>query len=216
MSTAAPVEVQAAAEDASLGGVLRARWVALKSGDVGNLPVIIGLIAITIFFTSKTSIFFTAVNFTNLLGQMAGVTVIAIGVVFVLLIGEIDLSIGFVSGLAGVIVAELVKPGSSWHVSGLVALALTIGAGAAIGALQGSFVALIGVPSFVVTLAGLLIWQGVILQALGTEGVIGIEDKHVLDVSNYVLSKNVGWAVAIIFTVGYAAANSPAAADRGS
>jgi len=214
VSSAAPVEVQAAAEDTSIGGVLRARWTALKSGDVGNLPVIIGLIAITIFFTSKTSIFFTAVNFTNLLGQMAGVTVIAIGVVFVLLIGEIDLSIGFVSGLAGVIVAELVKPGSSWHVSGLVALALTIGAGAAIGALQGSFVALIGVPSFVVTLAGLLIWQGVILQALGTEGVIGIEDKHVLDVSNYVLSKNVGWAVAIIFTVGYAAAAFGAQVSR--
>ena len=206
MSTAAPVEVQAAAEDASLGGVLRARWVALKSGDVGNLPVIIGLIAITIFFTSKTSVFFTAVNFTNLIGQMAGVTVIAMGVVFVLLIGEIDLSIGYVSGLAGVIVAELVKPGSSWHVPGLVALALTIGAGAAIGALQGSFVALIGVPSFVVTLAGLLIWQGVILQALGSEGVIGIEDKHVIDITNYLLSKNAGWAVAIVFTVGYAAA----------
>jgi D-xylose transport system permease protein len=140
--------------------------------------------------------------------------VIAIGVVFVLLIGEIDLSIGYVSGLAGVIVAELVKPGSSWHVPGLVALALTIGAGAAIGALQGSFVAFIGVPSFVVTLAGLLIWQGVILQALGTEGVIGIEDKHVLDISNYLLSKNLGWAVAIVFTVGYAAAAFGAQVSR--
>ena len=214
MSTAAPVEVQAAAEDTSLGGILRARWVALKSGDVGNLPVIVGLIAITIFFTSKTSIFFTAVNFSNLIGQMAGVTVIAIGVVFVLLIGEIDLSIGFVSGLAGVIVAELVKPGSAWHVPGLVAIALTLGAGAAIGALQGSFVALIGVPSFVVTLAGLLIWQGVILQALGTEGVIGIEDKHVIDISNYVLTKNWGWAVAIVFTVGYAAAAFGARVSR--
>jgi len=214
VSTAAPVEVQAAAEDTSLGGVLRARWVALKSGDVGNLPVIVGLIAITIFFTSKTSIFFTAVNFSNLIGQMAGVTVIAIGVVFVLLIGEIDLSIGFVSGLAGVIVAELVKPGSAWHVPGLVAIALTIGAGAAIGALQGSFVALIGVPSFVVTLAGLLIWQGVILQALGSEGVIGIEDKHVIDISNYVLTKNWGWAVAIVFTVGYAAAAFGARVSR--
>jgi D-xylose transport system permease protein len=206
VSTAAPIEVQAAAEDTSLGGILRARWVALKSGDVGNLPVIVGVIAITLFFTSKTSVFFTAVNFSNLLGQMAGVTVIAIGVVFVLLIGEIDLSIGFVSGLAGVIVAELVKPGSGWQVPGLVAIALTIGAGAAIGALQGSFVALIGVPSFVVTLAGLLIWQGVILQAIGSEGVIGIEDKHVIDITNYLLPKNVGWAVAIVFTVGYAAA----------
>jgi D-xylose transport system permease protein len=214
VSSAAPVEVQAAAEDTSLGGILRARWVALKSGDVGNLPVIIGLIAITLFFTSKSGFFFTAVNFSNLIGQMAGVTVIAIGVVFVLLIGEIDLSVGYVSGLAGVIVAELVKPDSGWQVPGLVAIALTIGAGALIGALQGSFVAFIGVPSFVVTLAGLLVWQGVILQALGTEGVIGIEDKRVIDISNYVLPKNWGWAVAIIFSVGYAAAAFGAQVNR--
>ena len=108
LSTAAPVEVQAAAaEDASVGALMRARWEAFKGGDVGSLPVIVGVIAITIFFTSKSNIFFTAVNFSNLIQQMAGVTVIAIGVVFVLLIGEIDLSIGYVSGLAGVIVAEL-------------------------------------------------------------------------------------------------------------
>src|SRR5437773_10431349 len=154
MSSAAPAEIQAVAEDQdSIVAVLRARWDAIKSGDVGSLPVIIGIVAIALFFGSKSSLFLSAVNFQNLIGQMAGPTVIAIGVVFVLLIGEIDLSIGFVSGLAGVAVAEFVKPGSSWHVSGLVALALTIGAGAAIGALQGSFVALIGVPSFVVTLA---------------------------------------------------------------
>jgi D-xylose transport system permease protein len=214
VSTAAPVEVQAAAEDTSLGGIIRARWEALKSGDVGNLPVIIGVIAITLFFTYKSNVFFTAVNFSNLIGQMAGVTVIAIGVVFVLLIGEIDLSIGFVSGLAGVFIAELVKPDSGHQLPGLIALAVTLGAGAAIGAAQGSFVALLGVPSFVVTLAGLLIWQGVILQILGTEGVIGIQDKQILDISNYLLTKNQGWAVAIIFTVGYAGAALGAQVNR--
>jgi len=176
--------------------------------------VIIGVIAITLFFTYKSNVFFTAVNFSNLIGQMAGVTVIAIGVVFVLLIGEIDLSIGYVSGLAGVFIAELVKPGSSYQLPGLVALAVTIGAGAAIGAVQGSFVALLGVPSFVVTLAGLLIWQGVILQILGTQGVIGITDKQIIDISNYLLSKNQGWAIAIIFTVGYAAAALGAQVNR--
>jgi len=206
VSTAATPEAQGAADDTSFGAVLRARWTAIKSGDVGSLPVIVGLVLITIFFTSKTSIFFSAVNFTNLIGQMAGVTVIAIGVVFVLLIGEIDLSIGYVSGLCGVIVAELVKPESGFQVPALVAIALTLCAGAAIGALQGSFVAFIGVPSFVVTLAGLLIWQGVILQVLGTEGVIGIQDTQINDIANYYLPKNWGWAVAIIFTVGYAAA----------
>ena len=208
MSSAAPVEVQAAAEeDASLAGILRGRWEALKAGDVGSLPVIVGIVAITAFFTSKTTIFFSAVNFTNLIGQMAGVTVIAVGVVFVLLIGEIDLSIGFLSGIAGVIVAELQLPGSGHQWPGLVAIAAAIAAGAAIGALQGSIVAIVGVPSFVVTLAGLLTWQGVILQDLGTQGVIGIQDKQINDVANYVLTKNWGWVVAIVFTVGLAAAS---------
>jgi D-xylose transport system permease protein len=206
VSTASPVEVAAASEDTSLAAIFRARWEALKAGEVGNLPVIIGLIAITLFFTSKSSVFFSAVNFSNLIGQMAGVTVIAIGVVFVLLIGEIDLSIGFVSGVAGVMVAELQLPGSSHQYPGLIAIFGALAVGAAIGAFQGSFVALLGVPSFVVTLAGLLAWQGVILQILGTQGVIGIQDKQINDISNYVLTKNTGWAVAIIFTVGYAAA----------
>jgi D-xylose transport system permease protein len=206
VSSAAPVEVAAAGEDTSLGGILRARWEALRAGEVGSLPVIFGLIAITIFFTSKVGLFFSAVNFSNLIQQMAGTTVIAIGVVFVLLIGEIDLSIGFVSGFAGVVVAELQIPGSSHDYPGLVAIFAALAVGAAIGALQGSFIAFLGVPSFVVTLAGLLIWQGAILKALGTQGVIGIQDHQINDIANYVLTKNWGWAIAIIFTVGYAAA----------
>ena len=206
MSSAAPVEVAAAGEDTSLGGVVNARWEALRAGEVGSLPVIFGLIAITIFFTSKVGLFFSAVNFSNLIQQMAGTTVIAIGVVFVLLIGEIDLSIGFVSGFAGVVVAELQIPGSSHDYPGLVAIFAALAVGAAIGALQGSFIAFLGVPSFVVTLAGLLIWQGAILKALGSQGVIGIQDHQINDIANYVLTKNWGWAIAIVFTVGYAAA----------
>ena len=77
MSSAAPAEVQAAAEDQdSIVAILRARWVAIRSGDVGSLPVLIGIIAIALFFNSKTSIFFSAVNLQNLIGQMAGVAVI--------------------------------------------------------------------------------------------------------------------------------------------
>jgi D-xylose transport system permease protein len=206
LSTAAPAEVQAAAVDQdSLAAIIRARWDSLKSGDVGSLPVIVGIVAITIYFTSKSSIFFSAVNFTNLIGQMAGVTVIAIGVVFVLLIGEIDLSIGYVSGVAGVVVAEMQLPGSGHDFPGLIAIALAILTGAVIGAIQGSFVAFIGVPSFVVTLAGLLVAQGVILKVLGTTGVIGIQEHQINDVANYVLSKNTGWIVAIVFTAGLAA-----------
>jgi D-xylose transport system permease protein len=207
VSSAAPAEIQAAAEDQnSLRAILRARWDAIRSGDVGSLPVIIGIVAIGLFFNSKTSIFFSAVNFQNLIGQMAGPTVIAIGVVFVLLIGEIDLSIGFLSGLAGVAVAYYQQAGTGHDYPGLVALALAILVGMVIGFTQGSIVAFLGVPSFVVTLAGLLICQGLILQILGTAGVIGIQDKQINDIANYVLSKNTGWIVAIVFAVGLAAA----------
>jgi D-xylose transport system permease protein len=200
MSTAAPAEVQAAARGDSLSAVLRARWDALKGGDVGSLPVIVGIIAITAFFTAKTPIFFTSVNFVNLIGQMAGVTVIAVGIVFVLLIGEIDLSVGYVSGIASVAVAEFQLAGSRHDYPGLVAIALAILIGAGIGAIQGSIIAFVGVPSFVVTLAGLLICQGLIIEILGTQGVIGITNNQVNDVSNYILSKNTGWIVAIVFT----------------
>jgi D-xylose transport system permease protein len=208
MSTAAPADVQqvAAEEQSGLGGFVRARFEALRSGDVGSLPVIIGIVAITVFFTVKTNIFFTAVNFDNLIPQMAGTTTIAIGVVFVLLIGEIDLSVGFLSGVAGVVVAELQMPGSGHDLPGLVAIGLAILTGVVIGGIQGSFVALVGVPSFVVTLAGLLAWQGVIIKALGTQGVIGIQDKQINDVANYVLPKNAGWILAIVFVVGFAGA----------
>jgi D-xylose transport system permease protein len=201
LSTAAPPEVQAAALDQdSLAAVLRARWDALKGGDVGSLPVIVGIVAITLFFTSKTDIFFSAVNFSNLIGQMAGVTVIGVGIVFVLLIGEIDLSVGYVSGIASVAVAEFQVAGSSHDFPGLVAMALAILIGASIGAVQGSIIAFLGVPSFVVTLAGLLICQGMIIEILGTQGVIGIDDHQIIDVSNYVLTKNTGWIVAAVFT----------------
>ena len=202
MSTAAPAEVQAAAtEDQSFGGVLRSRWDAFKGGDVGSVPVLVGILAITISFTTKSSVFFTAVNFQNLIGQMAGVTVIAVGIVFVLLIGEIDLSVGYLSGLCSVAVAEFQLAGSNHDYPGLVSIAIAILVGAAFGAAQGSIVAFLGVPSFVVTLAGLLIAQGLIIKILGTQGVIGITDNKILDVSNYVLSKNTGWIVAILFTV---------------
>jgi D-xylose transport system permease protein len=208
VSTAAPAEVQAAAiEDNSLGAILRARWAALKSGDVGTLPVVIGIIVIALFFRYKTDVFFTAVNFQNLIGQLAAISVIAIGVVFVLLIGEIDLSIGFTSGVAGVVLAKLQVPESGHDFPGLIAIGLALATGATIGLVQGSIIALIGVPSFVVTLAGLLICQGIILQQLGTQGVIGIQDKQINDVANYVLTKNTGWIVAIVFTVGLAAAS---------
>lgn len=192
-------------EPHSVGGLVRGYFDKLRAGDVGSMPVFVGLILITIFFQSKNDNFLSAPNFTNLIVQMAGVTTIAIGVVFVLLLGEIDLSIGFVSGVAGVVVAELQVPDGSWEVTGILAIAIAVLCGAAIGAFQGSFVALIGVPSFVVTLAGLLAWQGVIIKAIGVTGVIGIEDTKVNDVANYFFSDTVGFVLAALASGFYAA-----------
>jgi D-xylose transport system permease protein len=209
VSAAAPAEAQVQVppeEPQSIRGVVHDRIEAIRAGDVGSLPVLIGIVAITIFFTAKSSFFFTAVNFQNLIGQMAGVTTIAIGVVFVLLIGEIDLSIAYLGAVAAVIMAELQIPGSGHDWPGLLALAAGIAVGVGLGALQGTFIAFVGVPSFVVTLAGLLAWEGLVLKIIGTQGVIGIQDALINDVSNYVLPTNVGWALAAVFAIGYGAA----------
>ena len=187
----------------SLPAILLQRWDALKAGDVGSLPVLVFMVAIVVFFTFKVNVFFTAVNFDNLLPQMSQVTVMAIGVVFVLLIGEIDLSIGYLSGLCSVVLAELQLPGSGHHYAWWVAILGALVVGALIGAIQGSFVAFLGVPSFVVTLAGLLAWQGVVIQALGTQGVITVYDRQINDISNYFFPKWFGWALAGAVTAGY-------------
>jgi D-xylose transport system permease protein len=206
MSTAASQEVAAVADERDTVGAAVGRYVEkLRAGDVGSLPVVLGLVVITIVFTAKVSVFFTAVNFTNMIVQLAGVSLIAIGVVFVLLIGEIDLSVAYVSGLAGVCVAWFQAPETGHHVPGLVAIVLAIGLGALVGALQGSFVALIGVPSFVVTLAGLLAWQGVIIKWIGQEASIGIQDKYVNDTANYYLPATAGWIVAAAVSAAFAA-----------
>jgi D-xylose transport system permease protein len=198
--TTVPAHVEEAtpAIDYSLVGIARRRWEALKAGDVGSLPIVIGLALIVAFFYSKNENFLTAGNFTNLMTQMAGVTTIAIGVVFVLLLGEIDLSIAYVSGVAGVIVAQLQVPDGHWEVKGVLAIAIAVTITALIGGLQGSFVAYVGIPSFVVTLAGLLFWQGVILYRIGEAGVIIIEDSTINDVANYFFTDRAGLLIAAL------------------
>src|SRR5262249_15443195 len=150
-STAAPQEVQAAAQPRD-GLVQAAREYLdkLKAGDMGSLPVIFGMVILVVLFTLKVNVFFTATNFNNLVTQMAGTVLIAIGVVFVLLIGEIDLSIGYVSGVCAVAAAYFQQAGTSHQLNGLIAILLGLLLGAVIGGVQGAFVALIGVPSFVV------------------------------------------------------------------
>jgi D-xylose transport system permease protein len=179
-------------------------WDGVRAGDVGSLPIILGLLLIAIFFQTKNENFLTAGNFSNLIVQMAGTTMIAMGVVFVLLLGEIDLSIGFVSGIAGVVVAEL-QVGGNWAVMpGWAAIVIAVLVCAGIGLLEGSFVAFIGVPSFIVTLAFLLALQGVIQKLIGVTGVIVIQDQTIFNVANYVLPDTWGWIAAAVLIALYA------------
>ena len=176
----------------------------VRTGNLGILPIVIGLALIVVFFSFKATNFFTADNFNNIIVQMAGLTMLAFGVVFVLLLGEIDLSIGYLSGIAALAVAEFQLPGSSHEYPGLVAIAIAVGLCALIGGVQGSVVAFVGVPSFVVTLAGLLIWQGVILQVLEIKGVIVIQNNLINNLANYYFKANAGWIIAAAVTGLYA------------
>jgi D-xylose transport system permease protein len=174
----------------------------LRSGNLGSGPVILALVLIVLVFSQTADNFWSPVNFNNIILQMAGTTLLAYGVVFVLLIGEIDLSISYVSGIAGVVVAQLQLPGSSHQYPALVAMGAALLAGMAIGAAQGSIVALIGVPSFVVTLAGFEIWQGAILKSI-PQGVLVIQDQTINDVSQYFFSDTAGWIIATIVAIAY-------------
>ena len=177
----------------------------VRTGNLGNGPVIVALGFVILYFSLTTTNLFTPVNFINLIGQLAGVCMLAYGVVFVLLIGEIDLSIGFVSGIAGVIVALLQEPSPIGPgVPGWACIIIALLATTAIGAFQGSFVALIGVPSFVVTLAGFLIWQGVIQYSLGSQGPRDRSRTARSTTSTATSSATqAGWIIGIVISVAY-------------
>ncbi len=176
----------------------------IRTGNIGIVPIVVGELFIVVFFGFTATNFFTAVNFGNIIVQMAGTTMLAYGVVFVLLLGEIDLSIGYVAGIGALTVAELQLPGSGHQISGLLAIPIAIAVCAVIGAAQGSIIAYVGVPSFVVTLAGYLIWQGVILGRLQVPGSIIIQDRWINYTANYYFSPTLGWVIAAILTVLYA------------
>ncbi|MEU1312233.1 sugar ABC transporter permease [Streptomyces cinnamoneus] len=146
----------------------------LRSGELGSLPVVVGLLIIGLVFQLRDSAFLGAENLSNLFVTAAGTGLIAVGIVFVLILGEIDLSVGSVSGLAAATFAVLnVNHGMpEW-----LALVVAILSGTLVGALHGFFFARIGVPAFVVTLAGLLGWNGLMLQVLGSNGTINLDDS---------------------------------------
>src|SRR5579862_1526471 len=148
MSTAGAVEKPAAADvPEERPTVVERMTMNLRTGNIGIIPIVVGELAIVIFFAYTATNFFTAVNFGNIIIQMAGTTMLAYGVVFVLLLGEIDLSIGYVAGIGALVVAELQLPGSGHQINGILAMLIAVAACAGIGLVQGSIIAFVGVPS---------------------------------------------------------------------
>lgn len=154
-----------------LSGWLSATWGRIRTGDLGSLPVVIGLIVIWIVFQSLNSNFLSSRNLVNLTLQSAAVGTISIGVVLVLLLGQIDLSVGSISGLSSAVLAVgFVNHG--WPMP--VAIIAALVAGLLVGLLYGAIFTTFGVPSFVITLAGLLGFLGLQLLVLGDEGTINL------------------------------------------
>jgi D-xylose transport system permease protein len=178
------------------GAYLRASLVRIKGGETGILPVVGGLLLVSILFQSLNNHFLTAGNLVNLLVQAAVFSLLAMGEVFALLLGEIDLSAGFVAGLSAVVMAELVQPSVGWPWWAAIGAALVVCA--LVGALQGSLITRIGLPSFVVTLSGLLFWQGVMLYILGDGGSILIQDNVINDIGSGTLTRVAGWVVMLL------------------
>jgi D-xylose transport system permease protein len=195
-----PAEAPVSTPD-PLSGYVNAYWRRLKSGDLGALPAVIGLIVLCTWFSIVRPAFFTAGNFANLLPQGAAVTVIAMGLVFVLLLGEIDLSAGFTSGVCAAILAKaLGEFGAPWYVAILAALIT----GTIIGLVIGTLVAVVGIPSFVVTLAGFLAFQGLVLMLIKGGTIVSIQDKTVLAIGNKNMTPAMGWVLYAIGVGGYA------------
>ncbi len=202
---AAPVSQFDVQEDAGggIGQAVREYWVRVKGGDIGSLPAIVGVVVlVAIFGFMEGETFLSKGNFANLINQGAAIMVLAMGLVFVLLLGEIDLSAGFAAGMGAAILANtLTTHGWAWPLALLAALATGVAIGFAIALL----VARLGIPSFVVTLAFFLALQGAMLLIIGEGGTIPIRDEAILSVMNDNMPVVLGWLFAIIVVGGLAA-----------
>ena len=180
---------------------MKAWWGNIRKGNLGALPAVLGLIVLCTYFSLARPAFFTAYNLANLFTQGAAVTVIAMGLVFVLLLGEIDLSAGFASGVcAAVLAVVLSRYGSPWYVAVLAAIAT----GIVIGLVLGLLVAKLGIPSFVVTLAAFLAFQGVVLKIVHDGEIISVRDPVIRGLVNNNMPTLWSWAFAAVAVAVYA------------
>jgi len=174
----------------------------VRHGQLGVLPVILGLIVIAVVFQSANSNFLTPLNLTNLLLQVAATGTISIGIFLVLLLGEVDLSVGSISGVCGAVLGVLVVD----HAFGAVAAILTTAVvGIAIGLFQSAFIARLGVPAFVVTLAGLIGWQGLQLYILGDQGTVNLPTGGITALTSTFLPPALSWSLILVIIVVYLA-----------
>lgn len=174
----------------------------LRNGELGSVPGLFALVVIWTTFQLLDHHFLSPRNLSNLSVDIAGTGLIAVGLVFVMMLGEIDLSVGAVSGLAAAVFAVLNVNSGMPEWMAIIAAGLV---GAAIGALQGFFFARIGVPAFVVTLAGLLAWNGLTLYVLGSNGTINLHDKGLVPAltSHYFHSDAVAYGLAAVGAAAY-------------
>ncbi|ASU84457.1 ABC transporter permease [Nocardiopsis gilva YIM 90087] len=183
--------------------ILRALMERVRGGELGPLPVLTGLIVISIVFQALHERFLSPQNLSNLTVQIAAVGLMTTGVIMVLLLGEIDLSIGSVAGVSAAVLAVLtVKQGvPEWA-----AIAAAVGVGLVIGIIHGTIFAKVGVPAFVVTLAGLLGWQGAQIYLLGDDGTMNISDGGAIAyLTQTYFVPAVGWGIAAVVVAVYAA-----------
>jgi len=184
-----------AGQEVTLKTVVADYFAKIKAGDIGALPALLGLISLGLVFSFSSQFFLTARNMANLLTQAAPVIVIAMGLVFVLLLGEIDLSAGFASGVCG---ATLVLLINNHHFPWYGALLASIIVGVGLGWVMGTLVARLRIPSFVVTLSTFLAFQGILLLMAGNGGTILLQDRFIIAVENNNLTPTVSWLFTVI------------------
>jgi D-xylose transport system permease protein len=182
----------------SLGEYARIWWRRVRGGESGALPVVLGLVAIVIYFQVRSSLFLSAGNLVNLMTQAAWIMMLGMAQVFVLLLGEIDLSIGYSAAMGATITCWMLAGTSPfpWWVAVLAGLAFT----AAYSGIQGLLVTFLKLPSFVVTLAGLLAGEGLLLYLINTAapnggGTIRMNSNVLLDIEIGLMSPVAGWIV---------------------
>jgi D-xylose transport system permease protein len=186
-------------ERADVVSLVRAYGRKLRQGEIGQLPVLVGLVVIgTIFQVASHGVFLNPFNLVNLTLQMAAGGTISVGIVLVLLLGEIDLSAGVVSGMCAAVMAVL---NVRYGLPPAVAVGLGIVTGMAVGTLHGIWITRFGIPSFVVTLAGLIAWQGALLSVLGRTGTINLQAPLLLSLAGTFFTGPVAYGIAGAFIV---------------